>query len=287
MDGHRSIIIAVFSTSAGCGKTLTAINLAAGLAKEGYQTCLVDLDLQFGDVMGYLDMVSDVTLADAQAALERDAASFRVEDYLTEYSCGGVSFSVLPPPKEINDAYLVNVDTVAEIIQRMDSFNFIVLDLTSVFSTLNLVMLDMSTIINFVGVVDFLPSIKNFKVGYDTLLRFEYEERKICLVENRADDDRYISYRDVEKLLGAQFFHRLPVDSLAITQSIRMGRPLMFSEPLSPLTQSYWQLVGRYTNRNATTAQLQEMGVEPAPKKESHFFSWFRGRNKREADGSK
>jgi pilus assembly protein CpaE len=169
----------------------------------------------------------------------------------------------------------------------MDSFNFIVLDLTSVFSTLNLVMLDMSTIINFVGVADFLPSIKNFKVGYDTLLRFEYEERKICLVENRADDDRYISYRDVEKLLGAQFFHRLPVDSQAITQSIRMGRPLMFSAPLSPLTQSYWQLVGRYTNRNATTAQLQETGVEPAPKKESHFFSWFRGRNKREADGSK
>ena len=287
MDGHRSIIIAVFSTSAGCGKTLTAINLAAGLAKEGYQTCLVDLDLQFGDVMGYLDMVSDVTLSDAQAALERDTASFRVEDYLTEYSCGGVSFSILPPPKEINDAYLVNVDTVAEIIQRMDSFNFIVLDLTSVFSTLNLVMLDMSTIINFIGVADFLPSIKNFKVGYDTLLRFEYEERKICLVENRADDDRYISYRDVEKLLGAQFFHRLPVDSQAITQSIRMGRPLMFSAPLSPLTQSYWQLVGRYTNRNATTAQLQEMGVEPAPKKESHFFSWFRGRNKREADGSK
>lgn len=287
MDGHRSIIIAVFSTSAGCGKTLTAINLAAGLAKEGYQTCLVDLDLQFGDVMGYLDMVSDVTLSDAQAALERDAASFRVEDYLTEYSCGGVSFSILPPPKEINDAYLVNVDTAAEIVQRMDSFNFIVLDLTSVFSTLNLVMLDMSTIINFIGVADFLPSIKNFKVGYDTLLRFEYEERKICLVENRADNDRYISYKDVEKLLGAQFFHRLPVDSQAITQSIRMGRPLMFSAPLSPLTQSYWQLVGRYTNRNATTAQLQEMGVEPAPKKESHFFSWFRGRNKREADGSK
>jgi pilus assembly protein CpaE len=66
-----------------------------------------------------------------------------------------------------------------------------------------------------------------------------------------------------------------------------MGRPLMFSAPLSPLTQSYWQLVGRYTNRNTTTAQLQETGVEPAPKKESHFFSWFRGRNEREADGSK
>ena len=283
MEGHRSIVIAVFSTSAGCGKTVTAINLAAGLAKEGYQTCLVDLDLQFGDVMGYLDMVSDVTLADAQAALEKDAASFRVEDYLTEYSCGGVSFSVLPPPREINDAYLVDVDMVAEIIQRMDNFNFIVLDLTAVFSTLNLVMLDMSTVINFMGVTDFLPSVKNYKVGYDTLLRFEYEERKIRLVENMADYDRYISSKDVERLLGAPFFHRLPLDSQAVTQSIRMGRPLMFSAPLSPLTQSYWQLVGRYSNRDVNAEHLSRHDDESAQEENKPFFSWLRGRKKTES----
>lgn len=284
MEGHRSIVIAVFSTSAGSGKTITAINLATGLAKEGYNTCLVDLDLQFGDVMGYLDIVSDTTLADAHRALERDAASFRVEDYLTEYSCGGVSFSVLPPPREINDAYMVNVDTVAEIIHSMHSFNFIVLDLTSVFSALNLAMLDLSTVINFVGVMDFLPSVKNYKVGYDTLLRFEYEERKICLVENKADEERNISYRDVERLLGTKFYHRLPNDNVAVTQSIRMGRPLMFSAPLSPLTQSYWHLVGRYTNRDA---QSQNNGQGHAKEEKHHGLSWLLGMGDYLARGTK
>ena len=284
MEGRRSIVIAVFSTSAGSGKTVTAINLAAGLAKEGYQTCLVDLDLQFGDVMGYLDMVGDVTLADAQAALMRDETSFRIEDYLAEYSCGGVSFSVLPPPKEINDAYLVDVDAVAEIISRMGGFNFIVLDMTAVFSTLNLAMLDMSTVINFMGRSDFLPSVKNYKVGYDTLLRFEYEERKICLVENRAEENDLINYRDVERLLGAKFYHRLPVDSQAVTRSIRMGRPLMFSAPLSPLTQSYWQLVGRYTNRSIAPRQVQEQEV-PAEEEKHSGFSWFFKRGKNHAEG--
>ncbi len=72
MDATSSIIISVFSTSSGSGKTVTAINLAAGLAEEGYRTCLVDLDLQFGDVMGYLDMVSDFTIADAQRAILRN-----------------------------------------------------------------------------------------------------------------------------------------------------------------------------------------------------------------------
>lgn len=271
MEGHRSIIIAVFSTSSGSGKTITAINLAAGLADEGYRTCLVDLDLQFGDVMGYLDMVSDFTLADAQKAIMKDEENFQINDYLTEYKCGELSFAVLPPPREINDAYQVHVEAVEKIIQSMKGFNFIVLDLTAAFNTLNLAMLDMSTLITYVGVMDFLPSVKNFKVGYDTLLRFEYEARKICLVENKADPDRYIKARDVERLLGAEFFHHLPYDYQAITQSIRMGRPLMYSVPLSPLTQSYWKLVGRFTNRQKSTAQQNESSNQ----EKKNWFSWF------------
>ncbi|BAL81731.1 hypothetical protein SELR_00230 [Selenomonas ruminantium subsp. lactilytica TAM6421] len=258
MQGQRSIIIAVFSTSSGSGKTITAINLAAGLAEEGYRTCLVDLDLQFGDVMGYLDMVSDITLADAQRAILQDEENFRIDDYLTEYRCGETSFAVLPPPREINDAYQVSVEAVEKIIGSMKGFNFIVLDMTAVFSTLNLSLLDMSTVITYVGVMDFLPAVKNYKVGYDTLLRFQYEERKICLVENEADPDRYIKAQDVERLLGAEFFHHLPYDYQAITTSIRMGRPLLYSVPLSPLTQSYWRLVDRFTNRRNTEDQHKE-----------------------------
>lgn len=277
MEGHRSIIIAVFSTSSGSGKTITAINLAAGLAEEGYRTCLVDLDLQFGDVMGYLDMVSDITLADAQRAILQDEENFRIDDYLTEYRCGDTSFAVLPPPKEINAAYQVSVEAVEKIIGSMKGFNFIVLDLTAVFSTLNLSMLDMSTIITFVGVMDFLPAVKNYKVGYDTLLRFEYEERKICLVENKEDTDRYIRARDVERLLGTKFFHHLPDDYPAITQSIRMGRPLMYSVPLSPLTQSYWQLVGKFTNRRKSSASQEEN----QPQEKKRWFSWLMGLGRR------
>ncbi len=275
MDATSSIIISVFSTSSGSGKTITAINLAAGLAEEGYRTCLVDLDLQFGDVMGYLDMVSDFTIADAQQAILRNEDKFNVDDYLTEYKCGDTAFSVLPPPREINDAYLINVEAVEKIIGSMKGFNFVVLDLTSVFSTLNLAMLDMSTVINFVGVMDFLPAVKNYKVGYDTLLRFDYEESKICLVENKADSERYIKARDVERLLGTKIYHHLPSDPQAITYSIRMGKPLMYCVPLSPLTQSFWELVGRYTNRTKKSRIASQPAQEKKGKKK--LLSWLFG----------
>ena len=64
-----SVIISVFSTSPGIGKTIVAINLAAGLANEGYKVCLADLDLQFGDVLNYLKLTSTNTIAGAELTI--------------------------------------------------------------------------------------------------------------------------------------------------------------------------------------------------------------------------
>ena len=75
-EERSSIIISVFSTTPGIGKTVTAINLAAGLASEGYRVCLVDLDIQFGDVMNYLKLTSDYTIAGAQRALMSENKKF-------------------------------------------------------------------------------------------------------------------------------------------------------------------------------------------------------------------
>lgn len=249
-EERNSVIISVFSTTPGIGKTLAAINLAAGMACEDYQVCLVDLDLQFGDVMNYLQINSDKTIAGAQRAFKADPDNFDIRNFLVEYRTGFYTFSVLPAPFYVRDAYQIDVLTVENIVgQQLSYFDFVILDLNSVFSSLNLAMLDLSTIINYLGVIDFLPALKNFKVGYDTLIRFEYEEQKIRLVENRADSQKLIKSSDVEKLLGESFYHRLPNDYLAASKSINEGRPLMFSAPESNLTRSFMELTALYSNR--------------------------------------
>ena len=252
-DERSSIIISVFSTTPGIGKTVTAINLAAGLAKDGYRVCLVDLDLQFGDVMNYLKISSSFTVAKAQRAMLANPDSFDIKDYLVNYSYSSLNFSILPPPQFIYDAYQIDVLAIESIIKSLTYFDFVVLDLNSVFSSLNLAMLDISTVINFLGVIDFLPALKNFKIGYDTLIRFEYEESKIRLVENRADSQKLIDGKDVERLLGEPFYHRLPNDFPSVSKSINEGRPLMFAAPDSSLTKSFFQLTGKYTNRQEPT----------------------------------
>lgn len=261
-----SVIISVFSTSPGIGKTIVAINLATGLANEGYKVCLADLDLQFGDVLNYLKLTSTNTIAGAQRALLDNPEGFRISDYLIEYSQGNVNFSILPAPLYIYDAYQTDVQILTNIIHRMDYFDFVILDLNSMFSSLNLAMLDISTIINYIGVIDFLPALKNYKIGYDTLLRFEYEESKIRLIENRADSQKLINGKDVERLLGEPFYHKLPNDFPAVNKSINAGQPLMFAAPNSRLTESFYDLVGNYTQRQSKVA--------PAIKTEGRgFFS--------------
>ena len=247
---RSSVIISVFSTTPGIGKTIVAINLAAGLAHEGYRVCLADLDLQFGDVLNYLKLNSVNTVAGAQRAMLDHPDQFRIGDYLMQYNNGGVSFSILPAPLYVYDAYQTDIQIVTDIItHRLNYFDYVVLDLNSVFSALNLAMMDICTVINYVGVIDFLPALKNYKIGYDTLIRFEYEESKIRLVENRADSQKLIDGRDVERLLGEPFYHRLPNDYPSVNKSINTGQPLMFAAPDSKLTKSFDDLVGLYTNR--------------------------------------
>ena len=270
MEQRRgSVIISVFSTTPGIGKTVTAINLAARLAHAGNKVCLVDLDLQFGDVMHYLQLNSDKTIAKAQWALKTNPNKFDINNFLTRYTTSYFDLSIIPSPIYVRDAYQIDVLIVETIIKEyLNYFDFIILDLSSAFSSLNLAMLDLSTIINYVGVIDFLPALKNFKIGYDTLIRFEYEEQKIRLIENRADSQKLIQSSDVEKLLGEPFYHRLPNDFQSANKSIQEGRPLILSAPDSRLDMSFLELAMKYTGGTIATPI-----PEPEPQPKKGFFS--------------
>ena len=263
-DARRGIVITVFSTASAVGKTLISINMAAELAKQGYRTCLVDLDLQFGDVCNYLQLQPRYTIADAAKALETDKDSFAVQDFLTTYDKYDVPFGVMAAPLRLEEAYNVQTESVTEVLLQLQlRFDFVVVDTASMFSDINLTAMELSTIVTFLGIVDFIPTIKNMKSGSDSIRELGFDVNKLRFVLNRSNSKTRIDLQDVEQLLGSEFYHVLPNDFGAATRSIKTGVPLVLDNKTTPLKTEMRNLVARYTNR-------------PLEKAKEESVSWFK-----------
>lgn len=245
----NGVVMTFFSTASAVGKTLISCNMASELARQGRRVCLIDFDLQFGDVCNYLQLLPENTMADVQKALTVQGNACYVEEFLTPYEYNDTVFYVLAAPKKLEEAYNIKKDYAVQAVKQLQAkFDYVIVDTTSMFSVLNLALLDLSTIVTFLGIVDFIPTIKNMKIGSDTLNDLNYDKNKIRLVLNRSNAKTRISIDDVEKLLGEKFYHILPNDFRAASQSIKEGIPLVLKNDTTALSEALCDLVARYTN---------------------------------------
>ncbi len=250
INRQNGTVITIFSTASAVGKTFLAVNMAAELARIGYKICLIDLDLQFGDVGNYLALNVQKTLFDLLDAMKINSADIDIENFLTPYEYKNISFSVLPSPTELDQAYNISAEGVRQCTNELQKyFDYILIDTASTFSRLNLAVMDLSTIITFVGIVDFIPTIKNMKIGYDTMRSIGYGSNKIRLILNRSDSKTNIALNDVQQVLGEKFYHIIPNDFTEAQESIHAGIPLAAAARDNPIKESIRQLIGRYTNR--------------------------------------
>src|SRR5205085_11758458 len=118
-------VVTVFSPKGGTGKTVTASNLSAALAKQGKKTLLLDLDLQFGDsaiVMGIEPekTIYDLVVAPGELDFEKLAG------YTTKHACG---LDILPAPLRPEDAELVTEAKLGRLLEvARHSYYVIVVD---------------------------------------------------------------------------------------------------------------------------------------------------------------
>ena len=245
----NGVVMTFFSTASAVGKTLISCNMASELARQGRRVCLIDFDLQFGDVCNYLQLLPENTMTDVQKALTVQGNACQVEEFLTPYEYNDTVFYVLAAPKKLEEAYNIKKDYAVQAVKQLQAkFDYVIVDTTSMFSVLNLALLDLSTIVTFLGIVDFIPTIKNMKIGSDTLNDLNYDKNKIRLVLNRSNAKTRISIDDVEKLLGEKFYHILPNDFRAASQSIKEGIPLVLKNDTTAISEALCDLVARYTN---------------------------------------
>ena len=245
---RRGRVITVFSTKGGAGKSFVATNLAVALAKrsEG-AVCLIDADLQFGDVAVMLKLVPQHTIADAISSIHRLDEPL-IRSLLIRHEPSGVL--VLPAPTEPAFADQITADDVIKIISTVRSFcDYIVVDTPSYFTDVVIRLLEECDDIVLVAGMD-VPNIKNVKLGLNTLGLLNVPESKVKLVLNRANSKVRIDVAEVERALGLKADTLVPSD-IAVPQSINKGVPVALDSPKSGVARSLEQLAGLFSDVSA------------------------------------
>ena len=234
----KGSVFTFFSTASAVGKTVLAVNYAADLAERGYKVCLADLDLQFGDVCNYLGIKPTQTFFDyyEQEEDKRDTASC-----MTETQFG---FEVLAAPLEVDEGFIIDAETIVEAINQLrDDYDYILLDTTTGFTGISLAILEQTDVLYLPCVVDFIPSIKDLKIGLDTLHKLQFDYQRVRLILNRNKAETQISTKDVEALLGRPFQYFISNDYQGIMQSIKEAKPVVLTEAPNKLADEISDMV--------------------------------------------
>jgi pilus assembly protein CpaE len=242
-------MICVLGLKGGSGKTLTAVNLAVALADAGHSVTIVDLDLQFGDVglaLGLKPTSTVYELIRSGGSLDAD----KLEDFLVTHPSG---LRALLAPARPDQAGAVTPEALRDIYQVLrETHEFVVVDTPPSFTPQVIAAVDNSTDLCMVAMLDSL-SLKNAKLGMETLQRMGYDLEKIRLVLNRADSKVGIGRDDVTAIMGARPEVLIPSDR-SLTRSINEGQPIVLEHRRSDAAREFVALAGLYVGETKPAA---------------------------------
>jgi pilus assembly protein CpaE len=241
-------IITVFSAKGGCGKTTLATNLAVTLAAgESTRVCLVDLDLDFGDIAISLRLTPERTLLDAAEVQSRDEVGPSLELLTTSYSGG---FDCVLAPAEPGDGDRVSAALVGRLLEHLRAhYDYVVVDTPSHFSEHVLAALDRTDYYVLVTTPE-IPSLKNLRLTLDMFDLLSYGRDKRLIVFNRSDDQTGLTAADVEKTVKAPIAAHIP-SSRDVPISINKGVPIAQSHPKHPVSDAIRKFVSAFITQQA------------------------------------
>jgi pilus assembly protein CpaE len=233
-DGARGSLVCVLGPKGGIGKTVTSTNLGVALADAGHRTVVVDLDLQFGDAGLALGLQPERTiydLATSGGALDAD----KVDGYLVEHGSG---LRVLLAPVRPDQAQSVTVEFLKELYATLTTaFEFVVVDTPPGFSPEVIATIDASSSICMMGMLD-APSLKNTKIGLETLGLMGYAPDRVRVVLNRADTSVGISHADVVAILGRAPDVLIP-SQRDVVRWLNAGEPIVLASKRSEPAKAF------------------------------------------------
>jgi pilus assembly protein CpaE len=228
-------VIAVVSASGGSGKTFLATNLAYHLVSSKKQTCLIDLDLQFGELSTALRLKPRHTIYDL-ISTEGDEGELggRLEEHLERHESG---IRVLAAPDDPEQADAIEAFHISTVIDAARSrFDYVVIDTPTALSEGVLVALEHADQIFCLATLD-LPSVRNLGVMLATLKKLKVPVERVTLLLNKVEPDVGIDVARVEQYFPQGFSMVIPYGR-EVNRSLNMGQPVLAYAPRGEVSKA-------------------------------------------------
>jgi pilus assembly protein CpaE len=239
-------MVVVLGPKGGAGKTLISTSLAVSLAHAGEDVLLVDLDLQFGDAALALGLEPHNTIYDlvtSGGALDGE----KLADYLSVHESGA---RVLQAPARPDQAAAVDVAFVRELFELLrTTHGWVIVDTSPGFTPEVIAAIDAATDICVVGTAD-AASLKNMKLGLETLELMGVEHDRVKVVLNRADSRVGITAEDVRAVTGRTPDAQVP-SSKDVPRAVNAARPVVTAHPTSQVGRALKGLAKTYQGKGA------------------------------------
>ena len=253
-------MLTVFSTKGGVGKSLMATNVAVSLADQGSTVCIVDLDVNNGDIAIMLQLTPMRTLNDL-AAFHGDIDVDVIETLVTPWS---KTLGVVAAPVHLDAPDQATTEDVGKLLDLLVRiYDYVVVDTSGVFDDFALSALDRTDTLILVGTLD-IPALKGLKLATQTLDLLNFPREKWRFVLNRADAKVGLSSDEYESTLGLKADCSL-VSSREVLAAVNRGEPLV--KAYSGHANS--KAIKAFAHSIAGAARAVEAGIEAGDKSRS------------------
>jgi pilus assembly protein CpaE len=153
---------------------------------------------------------------------------------------------VLVGPTRPDHASAISIDFLRDVYASLRTMSdLVIVDTPPGFTPEVISTIDVSTAACVVGMLDSL-SLKNTKLGLETLDLMGYPPEHITLILNRADSRVGITHDDVSAIIGRKPDILVPSDR-EIPRSVNEGMPIVASRERSDAAKAFVALADIYT----------------------------------------